>query len=122
MFQVDLGLAVMEYRIEKDWKDTDDKKPKWMRQTQLISCMCEKCFFCKSGFTNGITHAGPRLARKRGRKRKIPVTPECSQIRERWEGSSESGIHCKLCIEKRRSDMLRNEIHETRDEIKKCKD
>ena len=57
-FQIDLGLALMEYGVKEDWKDITDKEsqPKWMRRMNLKPCACGCCFHCKNGFTQGIYH------------------------------------------------------------------
>jgi len=30
-----------------------------MRKTAFVPCACQKCFFCKNGFTRGATHKPP---------------------------------------------------------------
>ena len=54
-FQIGLGLWLVSYGIEVDWKDPDNR-PKWMRRTDFLSCKCKACYFGTSNHTNGIHH------------------------------------------------------------------
>jgi len=104
LFQVELGLHLMEYGIRHDWGDVRDakKKPKWMRQTAPVPCACGTCFHCKEGFTNGIYHAEGKV-KKRGTKRKQPHSDAsmegCSEDRESFGGGS---AYCCSCYRKQR--------------------
>ena len=56
-FQIDLGIALLNYGIGLDWDDTKvSPKPRWTRQSEFVPCDCEKCFFCLKGLTTGIAH------------------------------------------------------------------
>ena len=46
MFQIDLGIALMNYGISLDWDgDMNTQRPRWMRRAEFVPCDCEKCFF-----------------------------------------------------------------------------
>lgn len=54
-FQIDLGVALLNYGIGLEW-DGMGQRPHWMRQTDLVPCNCNRCFFCLQGLTEGIDH------------------------------------------------------------------
>jgi hypothetical protein len=60
-FQVDLGIALLNYGIELEWDD--ENRPRWMRQSEFVPCDCKSCFFCLKGMTCGVEHR-----RKKGRQ------------------------------------------------------
>ena len=64
-FQIYLGMALLNHAISMDW-DTEDSRPRWMRQTDFVPCNCEMCFFCLRGLTNGIEP-------KSGKKLKVVI-------------------------------------------------
>jgi len=94
-FQIDLALKLGEFAIRFDWNGTPETnpggKPAWMRQYSYIPCDCGKCFFCKTGRTNGITHkpvgVGPPPAR-------APPPPQHSIVREHIRNKRQV---CKVC-------------------------
>ena len=98
--QQELGIGLMEYGIRLDWGDDLDpaKKPKWMRQTVLMPCNCNICFFCKQGLCNGIHHA-PTEKQKAGRKPKAKV---CSGKREKLDKAQS---YCVPCYQQRREEF-----------------
>ena len=53
-FQIDLGMALINYALENEWEDINGPRPNSMRQRKFIPCDCKQCFFCKKGFTTGI--------------------------------------------------------------------
>ena len=58
-FQIDLAYLLGDLAIKWDWTGDlgdDSGKPAWMRQRGLIPCGCNKCFFCTTGRTNGLSH------------------------------------------------------------------
>eukprot|EP00956_Cyclotella_meneghiniana_P022021 scaffold40902_cov50-Cyclotella_meneghiniana.AAC.1 len=56
-FQIDLGIALMNYGIGLDWNgDVNTQRPRWMRRLDFVPCDCEKCFFCVHNLTTGIDH------------------------------------------------------------------
>ena len=52
-FQIDLGLALLNYAIALDW-DGSLERPEYMRQKEFVPCDCTKCYFCINGHTKGI--------------------------------------------------------------------
>eukprot|EP00557_Chaetoceros_sp_GSL56_P001663 CAMPEP_0176503360 /NCGR_PEP_ID=MMETSP0200_2-20121128/15318_1 /TAXON_ID=947934 /ORGANISM="Chaetoceros sp., Strain GSL56" /LENGTH=239 /DNA_ID=CAMNT_0017902639 /DNA_START=116 /DNA_END=832 /DNA_ORIENTATION=+ len=63
-FQMDLGLALIEWGILLDCPNIADlkdksKRPAYMRKTDFVPCACKQCFFCKNGFTRGVAHKPP---------------------------------------------------------------
>ena len=45
-FQIDLGIALLNYGIGLDWDGTKvSPKPCWTRQSEFVPCDCKKCFF-----------------------------------------------------------------------------
>ena len=54
-FQIDLGVALLNYGIDLDW-DGESKKPDCMRQVAPVPCDCKQCYFCLNGTTKGISH------------------------------------------------------------------
>jgi len=98
-FQLDLGLAIIEYGIRLDCPNIADLKdksnrPAYMRKTNFIPCSCKKCFFCKIGFTQGVAHKPPpgmprfRVKLDPPSPAKLPVEP---QKNADW---------CKVCTRK----------------------
>jgi hypothetical protein len=62
-FQINLGIALMNYGISTEWKDITQTRPHFIRQTAFVPCDCDKCFFCLNKFTNGITHRWKKEAK-----------------------------------------------------------
>jgi hypothetical protein len=56
IFQVDLGMALINYAIGKAWPDTEGPRPTWIRQTEFLPCDCGQCFFCLNGVTSAVVH------------------------------------------------------------------
>ena len=102
-FQVDLGIALMNYGIGLDWDgDKDSQRPSWMRQSEFVPCDCEKCFFCLHGLTNGIAHP---------RNKNVTIEYACGSRRRTNKCSTERVLlkkkngedmdysdYCRMCL------------------------
>jgi hypothetical protein len=60
-FQVDLGIALLNYALSAEWNsaewnDLNQPRPEWVRSQDWVPCECGACFFCLNGLTNGIMH------------------------------------------------------------------
>ena len=55
-FQVDLGIALLNYAIGAEWDDLSKPPPEWMHSKDWVPCECKLCFFCLNWLTNGIIH------------------------------------------------------------------
>ena len=80
IFQINLGLAMMNYGISMNW-DGKSERPNWMRQGEFTPCVCDKCYFCLNGFTTGIAHKRKREATIVYRCNKRVTTEECNDDR-----------------------------------------
>jgi hypothetical protein len=40
-FQIDLEIALMNYCISTEWKDTTEMRPNFLRQTVFVPCDCD---------------------------------------------------------------------------------
>ena len=96
MFQIDLGIALMNYAIEKEFKK-NGKRPGWVRQMEFVPYDCKKCYFCLNGHTTGIVHS---------RKRAVTVvfangvrlkTKKCVNVRV---NIGKNPDYCKMCYRK----------------------
>lgn len=109
IFQIDLGIALLDYGIREDWPlDNDEtwdlsKRPRWMRGKHVIPCNCAgpaKCFFCTEGISNGVYHDRSKMnfhSPGSGKKRKIDV--QCAEIRWALPGYKKSKP-CEQCKSK----------------------
>ena len=80
---MDLGQALMDYGVAKDWKNPEtDPRPSFIRQQDWIPCGCNKCFFCRNGMTHGVAH------KVKGQKRKTSskARPKCPKDRVKLSG------------------------------------
>jgi len=93
-----LAIQLINYAIEKEWANFEDdtNRPKWIRQGELIRCDCDKCFFCKTGKTTGISHKVVGTGRNK-RKRRIKCT------KDRVVLSNSSGQYCRQCYRDQKS-------------------
>jgi hypothetical protein len=92
-FQIDLGIALMNYGISTEWKDTTEARPNFIRQTAFLPCDCKKCFFCMNGFTNGIQH-------RPSKKAKVVVQYKCGTRVKTNQCTGEQvdlGLGCTYC-------------------------
>ena len=55
-FHIDLGIALMIYGINTEWKDTTEMWPNFIRQTVFIPCNCDKGFIFVNDLTNRNAH------------------------------------------------------------------
>ena len=108
-FQIDLGIALLNYGIGLEWDGKEDSvRPRWMRQKELVPCDCKMCFFCLRGLTGGIDHkrkdnviveysCGSRLKTKK-------CTTERVQLMDKDGMPMTSGRYCRMCYRKQPSD------------------
>ena len=95
-FQIDLGLWLIGYGIEEDWK-YPNKRPKWMRKKEFLPCNCKSCYFCKNKHTDGIY---PNRAKmlftppEPTKKRKKNVTVRCCNTQYVLK---EKKSYCRMC-------------------------
>jgi len=110
-FQIDLAIELINHAIENEWENFEDdaKRPTWMRKGVLVPCDCNKCFFCKTGKTNGIYHkvlvteskkTGKCFGRKK-RKKNI----QCTKDRQLLSNYT-SGQYCRQCYRDQKSIVL----------------
>ena len=126
-FQIDLAFAIADYAVRLDWEgDLNDEKgrPAWMRQRGLVPCDCGKCFFCKTGRTNGITH---KTVTKPPPRRQVPQECDAERAQIRRDGQ-----HCAVCYQiaankytgdlkrKERFLLLKSQCCETRMGCRNC--
>ena len=104
-FQINLGMALLNRAIEWDWDGTS-KKPGWMRQSPVLPCNCNQCFFCLKGITSGITHPPKK-------KQKVTVEYVCETwvkmnkcTSNRINLGLKSGEYCRMCYRKQVSTEL----------------
>ncbi len=105
--QIYLGLELINFVIEYDWKNIEDERPKWMRQGNFLPCNCGKCFFCLKGITNGMHHKPQRKVIIHHSDKSKTKTSKCTEqaikIRDR-------NFDCKMCYRKYAGvDMTRDE-------------
>jgi hypothetical protein len=99
--KIDLGIALMNYGISTEWKDTTEVRPKFMRQqAAFVPCNCGKCFFCLNGIANGIVCRPSKRA-------KVAVEYACgTHVRtnnctsDRISLGMKSGSYCRMCYRK----------------------
>jgi hypothetical protein len=108
-FQLDVGLALIERGIMMDCPNIADlkdksKRPAYMRKTAFVPCGCQKCFFCKNGFTRGATHKPPP-GMPRFRVKLGPPSPAKPPIEPNKHSRKRVVIKkhvdwCKVCMER----------------------
>jgi hypothetical protein len=112
-FQIDLGLALLNFAIGLEW-DGSGPKPRWMRQTDFVPCDCKKCYFCLHGLTGGIEH--------KRKKKKVMVQYACgTRLRtnnctvDRCNLTTKSGKkmkdaqYCRMCYRQQEGSGLTTE-------------
>jgi hypothetical protein len=98
-FQVDLGIALLNYAIGAEWDDLSKPRPEWMRSRDWVPCDCGACFFCLNGLTNGIMHR---------KKRKVVTTfVQHDNSRTKQKGCTDKPVnlgrgsdYCRMCLRK----------------------
>ncbi len=99
-FQINLGMALLNRAIEWDWDGTS-QKPGWMRQSPVLPCNCNQCFFCLKGITSGITHPPKK-------KQKVTVAYKCGTRLKMNKctgeqvslGMGKQSRYCSMCYRK----------------------
>lgn len=84
-FQEDLGMALINRAIAKDWTgDTKDwnGRPAWVWQRGLKPCECKECFFCLSGHMTGISHGTLKRQSQMVEQDNNPDAPHCPWERQ----------------------------------------
>ena len=96
-FQMDLGMALINYGLEKDWPEphSEKTKPKYVRKQNYIPCGCQKCFFCIKGKTHGIDHL------RKGKKRATSFRLKQDCVKERiCIGKPQ---YCSVCYQREKT-------------------
>ena len=106
-FQIDLGIALMNYGISIEWKDTTETRPNFMRQAAFVPCDCDKCFFCLNDITSGIAHQLSKRAKVTTVEYACGTrvrTNKCTN--DRVSLGMTSGSYCRMCYRKQVSTEL----------------
>ena len=109
-FQIDLGIQFLNFAIDYDMKNILlGQKPSWIRQSDPISCNCNKYYFCINSMTTGIAH-------KTTKKRKIVIesyktserltTKDCIKIRVDLKRGNQ---YCHMCYRNQPDTMSKSE-------------
>ncbi len=108
-FQINLGMSLLTRAIEWDW-DGKLKKPGWMRQSPVLPCNCNQCFFYRNGITSIITHHPTK-------KQKVTVDYKCGTRVKTDKCTSEQinlGLevaqYCRMFYQKQSSIELTSEV------------
>jgi hypothetical protein len=56
VFQINLGITIINYALNKAWPNAEGPPPAWIRQLEFLPCDRGVCFFCDHGLTSGIVH------------------------------------------------------------------
>ena len=100
-FQIDLGMALMNYGIELDWDgDLENRRPRWMRQSEYVPCDCDKCFFCLNGLTTGIRHkknVKVVIEYKSGNRTRTRKCTNYPVLLKKKNGDPMKSQYCKMC-------------------------
>ncbi len=56
IFQIDLGIAIVNYALSKAWPNVEGPPPAWICQSNYVPCECVVCFLCEHGLISGIAH------------------------------------------------------------------
>ena len=92
MYQIDLGMQVINYGLDLDWLDTrnQNNKPRYVNNGLLTPCDCKKCFFYVRNITNGVFHKAVVIESPDG---KMKYT-QCTGTRVFLHAKSK---YCKQC-------------------------
>ncbi len=102
-FQRDLGMELINYAIDQEWRDHVDggKRPSWMRQREFLPCKCKKCFFCLNGYCSGIHH----------KPHPTTIIHEATGKKTRVEGCTDERVeifgqsaYCRMCYRRASGD------------------
>ncbi len=109
VFQIDLSMSLLTRAIKWDW-DGKSKKSCWMRQTPVLPCNCNQCFFCLNGITSGITHHPTK-------KQKVTEDHKCvtrvktdKYTNKRVNLGLKVARYCRMCYRKQSSIELTSEV------------
>ncbi len=95
--QICLGLELINFAIEQEWKDTNNARPKWMQQGKLMPCNCQECFFCLKGLANGLHHKATKNIIIHHSEKSTTKTTKCTDQAVRiWDRDYD----CKMCYRK----------------------
>ena len=99
-FQMDLGIALMNAGISRDWKDpkTNNKpsdRPSYVRKQDWIPCDCKQCFFCLNNLTCGVTHPNRGIKRQPKSTERQPCTPRMKL--------GKTARYCEICVSEQTS-------------------
>ena len=105
MFQIDLGIALLNYGIGLDWDgNLNTRRPRWMRQSDFVPCDCNKCFFCKHSLTTGIAHKkNERVVIEYAcgsRRRTNKCTTERALLKKKNGDDMKNSTYCRVCYRK----------------------
>ena len=106
-FQMDLAHAIIECGISLDCPDLEDlrdrkKRPGYMRKQDWIPCDCNRCFFCKHGFTHGIAHK-PAVGRRTNSTTENPIKCPTVEGAKRMK-ISDNVQYCRVCYQNSQRD------------------
>ncbi len=108
-FQINLGMSLLTRAIKWDW-DGKSKKQGWMRQSPVLLCNCNQCFFCLNGITIGITHHPTK-------EQKVTVDYKCrtrvkvDKCMSEWVNLElQVAQYCRMCYRKQSSIELTLEV------------
>jgi hypothetical protein len=101
-FQIDLGIALMNYGIGLDWNgDVNTQRPRWMRRSEFVPCDCEKCFFCLHNLTTGIDHKRKKVTIQYAcgsRRRTKKCTTARVLLKKKNGEDMKWKTYCKMCL------------------------
>ena len=100
-FQMDLAHKLIEYGIKMDCPDLNDlnfpeRRPCYMGNLDWVPCACGRCFFCKHGFTHGVSHK-LKVGRKVHSTTVSAVGHTDVPIKMTEKGTSQ---YCRVCYHK----------------------
>ena len=88
----------MKYGIDLEWDGKLKARPSFMPKSSMLPSECNKCFFCKNGFTNGITCQASKKAKVTVEYKCATrvTTNKCEKITERVSLGMKSGVYCRM--------------------------
>jgi hypothetical protein len=101
VFQIDLGIAIINYALNKAWPNAEGPPPAWICQLEFLPCDCSVCFFCDHGLTSGIVHThkleNARVTVPHHKDNSIAVTTGHTPFRVNLQKGSS---YCRQCLRK----------------------